>query len=203
MTGELSRDRATKGTALAPSQHLRTQRRNRRWTAPIVLALGASLLLSACDPKQSDTAAVVNETVINEDDVQTVTRQLNSQNQGGQPYTTSDALVGLILVPFVLAEGNRQKKVVPDEQVLQRIGKIASPTAATANFVKMQLVLQQLDPASQNVVGAQLDRSKIVVNPRYGRYIPKRGLVPNCERTASDLCISPNWIKLSTAPAAQ
>lgn len=191
MTGELSRDRATKGTALAPSQHLRTQPRNRRWTAPIVIALGASLLVSACSPNQSATAAVVNETAINESDVQTVTRQLNSQ--GGQPYTTSDTLVGLILVPFVLAEGNRQKMSVPDELVLQGIGKIANPTTATANFVKMQLVLQQLDPASQTVVGAQLGRAKIVVNPRYGTYLPRQGLVPT----------SPNWIKASTPPAAR
>jgi hypothetical protein len=201
MTGDLFRDRATKGMALAPSQHIRPQhtRRphnrtagNRRGAASIVLLLGASMLLSACEPKQSDTAAVVNDTVITENDVQTVSRQLSTLTKG-QPFTASNALFGLILAPFVTAEGNRQKKSIPDEQVLQIIGKIPNPSVSTASFVKMQLLLQQLDPASQDVVGAALGKAKIVVNPRYGTYNPKLGLV-QC---------SPNWLKLSTPAAAK
>lgn len=206
MTGKLL---TTKGTALAPSQHLRTERvrtrhlrtaLGRRRAAPVVLLLGASLLVSACEPKQSDTAAVVNDTVISEEDVQTVSRQISTLNEG-QPFTTSNALFGLILAPFVFAEGNRQRKSIADEQVLQVIGKVPNPTPATADFVKMNLLLQQLDPASQNLVGTELGKARIVVNPRYGKYLPKRGLVPRCDRSASELCINPNWIKVSTTPA--
>jgi hypothetical protein len=194
MTGELR----LKGTALTPSQQIRTQHSrtasgNRRRAAPIVLLLGVALLLSACAPRQSDTAAVVNNTVISENDVQTVSRQLSTLNQGREPFSVSNALFGLILAPFVIAESNRQRKSVTDEQVLQIIGKIPKPTPATARFVKMQLLLQQLDPASQNVVGTELGRARIVVNPRYGSYLPKQGLVQ----------ASPNWIKVNTPPAAR
>jgi hypothetical protein len=151
------------------------------------------MLVSGCGAKQSDTAAVVNGTVISENDVQTVSRQRSAADQGREKFSASDALFGLILAPFVFAESNRQRKSVPDQQVLQIIGKIPKPTPATANFVKMQLLLQQLDPTSLTRIGAQLGQAKIVVNPRYGTYLPKQGLVQT----------SPNWIKVSTSPAAR
>lgn len=185
---------------MAPSQHIRTQHirnplGNRRWTASIVLALGASLLMSGCDAKQSDTAAVVNGTAISEKDVQTVARQL-SVFTGGRPLPTGSVLYGMIQTPFVLAESNRQRKSIPDQQVLQIIGRISGPSALTADFVKADLLLQQLDSASQAVLDQNMLRAKIVVNPRYGSYNPKdqrQGLLPP----------RPNWLKANASPGAR
>jgi len=72
--------------ALAPSQH-RTL---------LTLLLGATLALSGCGVQQSGAAAIVNDTVISDQDVQSVSDQLNKLAQGGQPLRMSDVLISLI-----------------------------------------------------------------------------------------------------------
>jgi hypothetical protein len=191
---EASRDGATKGTALAPSQHIRSMpgttrapRTPRRSfaAAPLVLLLGATLALSGCGTQQASTAAIVDGTPITEQAVQSVSRQ--------QDVTSSTALLGLILAPYVFAEGNRVRQSASDVEVLAVIDKVSKPSLATAQFVRTRLVLEKLTPASQITVVNELSKAKITVNPRYGTFKALLGLVPN----------NPNWIKAGTSAEAR
>ena len=147
------RDGATKGTSLAPSQHIRfTLGRTRSWGSSrmaissqlLVLLLGTTLALSACGAQQAGAAAIVDGNAISDKDVQTVSLQLNSIAQGQQQLTPSIVLVNMILAPYVLAEADRTGKGVPDAQARKVIAKLANPSRPTIDFVRMQLAIPAL-----------------------------------------------------------
>ncbi|MBE3073564.1 MAG: hypothetical protein IMZ75_01245 [Actinobacteria bacterium] len=183
---------------MAPSQHLRStlgKTRTSRMgfaTTSLTLLLGATLALSACGT-QPGAAAIVNGTTISDKDVQTVSLELKKALQGQQQFTSSAILVNLILEPYVLAEAKRTGKDVSDAQARKAIAKVASPSRATLDFVRMQLAIQSLSQAGQQSIMAKLGKAKITVNPRYGTFDAKRGLVPT----------APNWIKASTSSGAK
>jgi len=179
---------------LAPSQNLR-YRLGRTTASRLAFAttvvLGATLALSGCGAQQPGAAAIVNDTVISSQDVQTVADQLNKLAQGGQQLRTGDALISLILAPYVLAEAQRAGKAVSVSQAKQVIAKVPNPSPSTVKFVQMQLAIQQLDQASKTSIVNQLNKVKITVNPRYGAFDAKQiALIPT----------APNWIK-TTAPS--
>jgi hypothetical protein len=179
---------------LAPQQHLRsTVGRTSRPGLPTViwvLVLGATLALSACGAKEAGAAAIVNGTVISDQDVQTVTSQLNTLSDVEQKLSSSDALLSLILAPYVLAEAERAGKTVSASQARKVIDKVADPSPTTVEFVRMQLAVPQLDDAGRAAVVKEIGKARITINPRYGTFDAKRvALNP----------ISPNWIK-ATAP---
>ena len=158
----------------------------------LTLVLGATLALSACGAQQSRAAAIVDDTVISDQDVQSVSDQLNKLAQGAQQLKTGDALISLILAPYVLAEAQRAGKAVSATQARKVIAKVPDPSPSTIKFVQMQLAIQQLDQASKTSILNQLGKVKITVNPRYGAFDAKQiALTP----------ITPNWIK-TTAPSA-
>jgi hypothetical protein len=184
--------------ALALSQHLRStwckSRTSRTAFATefVTLLLGASLVLSACGAQQVGAAAIVNGTAISDKDVQTVSLQLNTLAQGQTKITSNTVLLSLIVAPYVLAEARRSGKSVSDSQVLKVIAKLAGPSPATIDFMRMQLELGSLSQASKLSILTELATAKITVNPRYGTFDAKLvALRP----------ISPDWIKAS-APAA-
>ena len=194
------RDGATKGTALAPSQHLRSTLGKPRTSRlafptafPTALLLGATLALSACGAQEAGAAAIVNGAAISERDVQTVSDQLNTISQDGQKLTSSNALLSLILAPYVLAEAERAGKTVSTSQARQVIAKVADPSPSTIEFVQMQLAVQQLDQASKTSIVSELGKAKITINPRYGTFDAEQIVLTP---------ISPNWIKAgATSPA--
>jgi len=181
-----------KGTALAPSQHTRsTLGKSRAFRAAAVL-LGATLALSACGT-QPGAAAIVDGTTISDKDVQTISLDLKKAVQGEQQFTSSAILVNLILEPYVLAEAKRTGKNVSDAQARKAIAKLANPSRATVDFVRMQLAIPSLSQAGQQSILARLGKAKITVNPRYGTFDAKKGLVPT----------APNWIKASASSGAK
>jgi len=154
----------------------------------LTLVIGASLTLSACANQQAGAAAIVNDAVISDKDVQSVGEQLNQLDPGGQQLKSSDALISLILAPYVLAEAARTGKTISDSQARKVIAKVADPSPTTITFVRMQLAIQGLDDASKTAIVNELGKLKITVNPRYGTFDAKQvALTP----------ISPNWIKAS------
>jgi len=177
--------------ALALSQHLKT----------LTLVLGASLALSGCGAQQAGAAAIVNDTtvrhqdiVISDKDVQSVPEELNALAQGGQELKVSDALLSLILAPYVLDEAKRVGKTVSPSEARKVIAKVADPSPSTITFVQMQLAIQKLDQASKTLIVDELGKVKITVNPRYGAFdVTKIALTP----------ISPNWIKVSAPSPAK
>jgi len=193
---------ATKGTTLTPWQHLRSTR-GRTGTSRSVcstalattLLLGAAPALSACGAAQeAGAAAIVNGTVISDQDVQTVAGQLNKISPEGQKLSSSNALLSLILAPYVLAEAKQVDKAVSVSDARKVIQKVADPAPKTIAFVQMQLALQGLDEASRAAVVKKIGQAKITVNPRYGTF----------DATAIAITpTAPNWIKASAPQPAK
>ena len=165
-----------------------------RPTRSLTLLLSAALALSACGgAQQSGAAAIVNGKVIKDQDVQTVSSQLNAISPEGQKLTSSNAVLSLILAPYVLAEAERVKKTVSDAEARKVIAKVRKPSPSTVRFVQMQLSLQELDDASKEAIVKKLGNAKITLNPRYGTFDATQvAITPT----------SPNWIKPeATSPA--
>ncbi|MBE3076454.1 MAG: hypothetical protein IMZ75_16225 [Actinobacteria bacterium] len=156
----------------------------------LTLALGATLGLSGCGAQQPGAAAIVNDTVISDQDVQTVSSEVNKLALGGQKLKPSDALLSLILAPYVLAEAKRIGKTISDAEARKVIAKVSNPSPSTIAFVQTQLAVQQLDQASRDSILSKLGKAKITVNPRYGAFDAKQVVLTP---------ISPNWIKASAA----
>lgn len=179
--------------ALALSQHPRSTWGRTRIAGvafPMALVLGAALALSGCGAQRPDAAAIINSTVITDEDVQTVSDQVNQIDASGQKLTSSNALLSLMLAPYVLAEAKRVGKTVSVAQARQVIAKVSDPSPSTIMFVQMQLAVQQLDDASKTAIVGQLGKAKITVNPRYGTF------------DATQIVLNPttpNWIK-ATGP---
>jgi hypothetical protein len=146
--------------------------------------LGATL--SGCGAQQPDAAAIVNDTVIRDQDLQTVSDQLNAFAGGEQTITKGEVLTSLILAPYVFAEAKRVGKTVSPSGARQVIAKMPNPSPSTIAFIQMQLEARQLDQASKAVIVTALRKAKVTVNPRYGTYDPTQLGI-----TAT----SPNWIK--------
>lgn len=159
-----------------------------------IVVFGATLGLSGCGTQQAGAAAIVDGRTLSDKDVQTVSTQLNTLAQSQQQLTPSDALLNLILAPYVIAEAERAGKGVPDAQARKVIEKVANPSRPTIDFVRMQLAIPSLTDAAKVSILTKLGKASITVNPRYGTFDPKQiTLVPT----------SPNWIKASPAAGAK
>ena len=178
------RDGATKGTALVPSHHLRP-------LTSLALLLSVTLGLSACGAiQQSGAAATVNGTAISDQDLQTVTTQLNSIAPEGRKSPTREFLVNMIVARFVLAEADRAHKTISDADARKAFPNLPNPAPPTMKLFQMEGVLPQLDQASRDSIGKQIRAAKITINPRYGTFDVAKGIVPN----------SPNWLRPSATP---
>jgi len=165
-----------------------------RPTLSLTLLLSAALALSACGgAQQSGAAAIVDGKVIRDQDVQMVSSQLNAISQEGQKLSPDNAVLTLILAPYVLAEAKRLNKSVSEADARKVIAKVAKPAPSTVTFVQMQLALQGLDQASKAAIVQKLGKAKITVNPRYGTFDATQiAIIPT----------APNWIKpQATSPA--
>ena len=187
-----------KGTALAPSQHIRPTDKTRTartaWVA--VVLLGATLALSDCGTQQPGAAAIVDGAAISDKDVQTVALQLDTKAKDQQKLPPGDVLLYLIAEPYIVAEAKRAGKTVSDAQVRQeitKVAKVAEPAPATIEFVRSYLSIQLLDDAAKASMLANLGKAKVTVSPRYGTFDPQKGLVP----------VTPNWIKATASPVAK
>jgi len=189
------RDDATKGSALAPSHDLRSMlgRTRRSLLAfPRALAMvlvGATLSLSACDSAQeAGAAAIVNGTVIGDQEVQTVSTQVRPVDPEAQ--NPGYVLINLMIVPFVLAEADRANKTISEADARKALPNLVDPSPATIKYLQMKGALGQLDDVSKAAIVKELSKAKVTVNPRYGTFDLAQGLIPN----------SPNWIKPSATP---
>jgi hypothetical protein len=192
-----------KGTALEPSQHIRSAQGSTRTARACRIAfaaqvltvlLGVTLALSACGTQRPGAAAIVNGTTISDKDVQIVAVQVNSLAAVQQKLTPSVVLLNLILAPYVLSEADRTGKDVSAAQARKLIDKVANPSPATVDFVRMQLAIPSLSQASKTSILAKLGKATIIVNPRYGTFDL---------RQAAILPTSPDWIKASASAAPQ
>jgi hypothetical protein len=159
---------------------------------PTTLLLGATVTLSACGAVQeAGAAAIVDGTVVSDQDVQTVSSQVNEVTPEGQKINPSSALVGLILAPYILAEDKTVTTSFPASEARKELAKVADPSPATVEYVQALGVFQRLNGASKDSIVSKLGKAKITVNPRYGTFVASPPfLIPN----------SPNWLKAGATP---
>jgi hypothetical protein len=158
----------------------------RRATAAAIT--GGALVLGGCGGVGgADVAARVNGHVISEDAARTTAQQINAAFDLQEPLTTGQAATWLVKAPFILDVANAKGQPVTDATARQSLAKV-DPSADTVEVVKANFALyqmQQSDPALIDTVIADLQRAKITVNPRYGRFDPTSlEMVP----------MTPNWI---------
>src|SRR6185436_7437585 len=161
-----------KERTLAPSHHLRptlgTTRASRmaRPTLSLTLLLSAALALSACGgAQQSGAAAIVDGKVIKDQDVQVVSSQLNAISQDGQKLSPDNAVLTLILAPYVLAEAKRLNKSVSDADARKVIAKVAKPAPSTVSSARSRLPPRGSDKPAKAPTGQKLGKAKTPVNP--------------------------------------
>ena len=130
--------------------------------------LGATLALSGCGAQQAGAAAIVNDRVISDQDVQNVAKELTVIIPDGQKLSSTETLFSLILAPYVSAEADRAHKTVSVSEARKAIDKVADPAPATIEFVRMQLRFRRLDQASKVSIANVLRKAQITTNPRYG-----------------------------------
>lgn len=159
---------------------------------PIVaLAAAAALGLSGC--ATADTAAVVNGTVISEQDAQKAALQIQ-QAQPDSTITTPDAVAALIMANFINEVADSVGKGLSESAARAAIPNIPDPAPATLELVKSSLAWNQMTEDEHTKAIDLASQADITINPRYGTFDPKQ-----VKFEAS----SPNWIKPepTTAPA--
>ncbi|HET7475485.1 MAG TPA: hypothetical protein VFJ97_05615 [Dermatophilaceae bacterium] len=147
-----------------------------RWAAAIVALAGLMGSLGACGVNEAGAAAVVNDRVVSERDAQVAAAEANKGLEGLQaPFSAATALPWLILSPFVLAEAAREGRGVSEYQARSALTKLADPSPATVELVRVILAAQNtLSDAGIQRVLAEVGRAKVSVNPRYGSFDPKQ-----------------------------
>lgn len=168
--------------------------------APVALLAALTLAvvssLAACGVNEAAAAAVVDGRVISDEDVQTAAAETNRGVAELQtPFTARTTLPWLILAPFVLREAEREGKGVSAAQAQSALTRLDDPSPATIEFVRAYIAAQSsLSQEGVQRVLAQVARSKVTVNPRYGDFDPRQ--------PAQLSTVTPPWVKpLPTTPA--
>lgn len=143
------------------------------------VALAAALTLSGCAGQNPDTAATVNGTVITEQDVAAVSRDMASMPTTGPSVSNQDILVTLILRPFVVDAAQRTGSMVSASEAKRLLSDgVPNPAQQTIDFAQTSLITRRLPQAELAKVVQQFRNAKVNVNPRYGTLDPQKGIVP-------------------------
>jgi hypothetical protein len=160
-----------------------------------VVAVVASGVLAVAGCSTADSAAVVNGERISEQELQEAVQQLNK----AAPQANLDnatALTLLLRAPFTTPVADKAGKGLSNSQVTAAL-KTNELNQAAIDIVRTSDAFNTANPAvlsqeEQNQILREMQRAKITVNPRYGRY--------NQKTFALD-ATSPNWIKAGSNPA--
>jgi hypothetical protein len=130
----------------------------------------AALALSGC--ATADTAAIVNGTVISEEEAQEAVRQIK-EAQPQAEIDTPGAVRALVFAPFINDAAAKSGKGQSDSSAKAALGDVADPSRATLELVKASMVSGQLTPEEQREIAAQIAAADITINPRYGTFDKK------------------------------
>ena len=154
-------------------------------------AAAAVLAVSGC--ASADTAAVVNGERITEQEAQEASRQiLAAQPDSG--ITTANAVASLIMAGFINTVADGAGKGLSDSAARQAVAAIEDPSPATLELVRASLAFNQMTSEEQGRAVDLASKAKITINPRYGKFDPKK---------ISFDASSPNWIKAEPSAAPQ
>lgn len=182
--------------------HRTTRRTIARWA--VGAALGATALAGCTSTPTSDTAAVVDGSVIKESDVQQAASQLTTAVTPEQPVSPGQVLDLAIKAKAINAYAEDRGRAVAPSVVRAPFAEkgINDPNPVALDVLgSIQALNQFRDPASgqlDQVTGQaileKLTKASVTVNPRYGTW--------NAAETslAAD---TPDWLDPQGAPAAQ
>lgn len=170
---------------------------------PLVVAIGAALVLSGCG--RTGLAASVNGREITVDHVQSAVASLRAADKaafGG--VTDSQVLAVLLYGPYAEDAASGAGKGVSDDAVRQAVlGQAQQNGDKTVDVSKLNdaaiealrgnIAFSQLDQTAQKDIVDQLQKDDLKVSPRYGTFNPTTG---------SFTAPSPNWLTPTATPSA-
>ncbi len=153
--------------------------------AAAAAAVMGSLLLAGCG--QTDTAAVVDGRVISESDVLVATQQFNDQFKPQQPLSTDAVVNWLIWSPLVIDAAAAYGQPQSESMARAAFTSLQDPAPSTVELVRAQNALNAIkgDATASSALLAKVAKLKVTVNPRYGSFEPKSGLL---------VTGAPNWL---------
>ena len=164
-----------------------------------IAALGAVSLLGGCGfETRQQAAAVVNDEMISQADVQKTYEQLQ---RAQLDFSQTIVVTALIAAPLLQEAVSRSGSWKPDETYASVISSIPDATDTTKEFVAAVALIQsqKMTPADVAAYRADLKKADISVNPKYG------SVVQSAEGPVYFTIgqQTPNWVKPggNTAPA--
>lgn len=187
-----------KAQSARPAHPVRSAARSpRRLAAALVAGATAVALLGGCGfETRQQAAAVVNDHVITQDDVQTTYTQLQTAKYDFSQDVVLTALIAAPLLEKALAPSGGWK---PDSTYAQVLTTIPDATESTKEFVAAVSLIQAqtMTPAEVQTYRTELKNADISVNPRFGEVVhSNQGPVYFTIGQST-----PNWIKSTSTPA--
>lgn len=187
-----------KAQSARPAHPVRSAARSpRRLAAALVAGATAVALLGGCGfETRQQAAAVVNDHVITQDDVQTTYTQLQTAKYDFSQDVVLTALIAAPLLEKALAPSGGWK---PDATYAQVLTTIPDATESTKEFVAAVSLIQAqtMTPAEVQTYRTELKNADISVNPRFGEVVhSNQGPVYFTIGQST-----PNWIKSTSTPA--
>lgn len=150
----------------------------------VAVIAAAGLALSGCGT--AGTAATVDGQRITESEARLAAEQINASFQLDKPFTTKEAVNGLVIAPALIGFVESIGKNQSADAVRSQLTKVDDPSDATIRLVRANLAYSYIDATTQATVLQRIRDLKVSVNPRYGSFDPaKAGLVD----------VQPAWIK--------
>jgi hypothetical protein len=153
---------------------------SRALALPAAIMVSVSLALGGCDVVQRTGAvAIIDGRPLSAQEVAETTKQYNEHlvTDPSQQLTESRAAGTLVLARFVVAHVEQTGSWKPDPQYNSNLAKIPNATENTKNLLKF-ISIQNANVLTQQDVDAiiaTMKKSKIEMDPRYGKFDPNQG----------------------------
>lgn len=143
----------------------------RRVAVTALVGLGAVSLLTGCGfETRQQGAAVVNGTVIHEDQVEETARQLQ---EAKFDFPENIVVTALVASPLLHEAVRESGSWTPDATYASAVAAIPDATETTKEFISAVALLQsaRMTEADMQRYRTSLDKAEITVNPRFGELI--------------------------------
>ena len=165
----------------------------RRLATAAVAGATAVALLSGCGMQtRQQAAAIVNGTVIHQDEVRQAATQLSPLG-----FNEQGVVLALIAAPLLMAQVEKSGSWQPDTTYASLLARISDPTPATKETLAAAALIESARMTEADVAGyrAALKDARITVSPRFGT-VKKSDTGPLYFSLGAS---SPNWIAAASS----
>lgn len=170
----------------------RTATSGKRLATGVVAGISVVALLGGCGfSTRQQAAAIVNGSVIHQDEVRETTEQLQAAKLD---FSENIVVTALIAAPLLKAQVDKSGSWKPDATYAAVVAAIPNATETTKEFVRAVALIDSGAMTQADVAGYRkaLDEASITVNPKYGK-VEKVNEPPVFFRLGAS---TPNWIQL-------